>query len=116
MTLDQAEDGGLEVRWTAASDDVQVAGYRVFRDGGLLGTVGGSTLTFVDTDDLCEGSYLYEVVAFDGAGNESEPGRVRPTSCVGPRTLVGGPCVDGDRTLSQEGVACMPLPTLGPRC
>jgi chitodextrinase len=73
VTLDQVAEG-LEVRWTAASDNVQIAGYRFFRNDGLLGTVGGSMLTFVDTDDLCEGSYVYEVVAFDEAGNESEPG------------------------------------------
>ena len=65
------------ITWSAATDNVGVAGYRVYRatssDGEytLLGTT--TNLTFSDTDGVPGQSYWYRVTAYDAAGNESTP-------------------------------------------
>jgi chitodextrinase len=73
---------GWEVQWEPSTDDVGVAGYRVLRDGEEIGRVDGSTTSFTDTTDLCEGTYQYQVVAFDEAGNESDPASADPLIVV----------------------------------
>lgn len=55
--------------WTASTDNVGVAGYRVTRNGTVLpGTVTGTA--FSDAG-LSAGSYTYTVAALDAAGNTS---------------------------------------------
>jgi chitodextrinase len=58
----------VNLNWAAASDNVGVTGYRVFRDGSLLATVTGS-LTF--TDSPSRGNHSYCVRAIDAASNLS---------------------------------------------
>ena len=55
--------------WTASSDNVGVAGYRVFRNGSQVGTSSGTTYTA--TGLLCATSYAFGVAALDAAGNVS---------------------------------------------
>jgi uncharacterized delta-60 repeat protein len=61
--------GTIELSWAAATDDVGVTGYRVFRDNGstAISTVVGTT--FNDTGQL--GTHVYAVAAIDAAGNQS---------------------------------------------
>jgi len=57
------------VSWSASTDNVGVAGYRVSRDGSLLGT---TSSTFFDDSGLNpDQTYTYTVEAFDAAGNTS---------------------------------------------
>jgi chitodextrinase len=64
-----ASDSSIDITWAPSTDDVGVAGYRVFRDGSAAG-VAAST-SYLDTG-LAEGtSYSYQVSAFDTSGNES---------------------------------------------
>lgn len=56
--------------WTAATDNVAVTGYKVFRNGTLVnGNV--ATTSFTDTGLNPNTSYSYTVQAFDAAGNTS---------------------------------------------
>jgi hypothetical protein len=55
--------------WTASTDDSGVTGYRVSRDGAVLGTV--TTTQYNDSGLTPGATYLYSVVALDAAGNES---------------------------------------------
>ncbi|CAN5686015.1 hypothetical protein BH23CHL7_BH23CHL7_13480 [soil metagenome] len=57
----------IKLTWTAASDDLEVAGYTVTRDGQPLATVTG--LTFTDTNLAQAVSYSYSVTAFDSSNN-----------------------------------------------
>jgi hypothetical protein len=57
----------VSLSWPAASDDVGVAGYRVYRNDTLKATV--SSLGWVDTSVTAGASYSYRVAAFDAAGN-----------------------------------------------
>jgi len=55
--------------WSASTDNVGVAGYRVSRNGGSPSTV---TSTSYDDSGLTPGvTYTYTVVAFDASGNSS---------------------------------------------
>ena len=64
------EDGAAHVTWLAATDDVGVAKYEVFRDGSSIGSTRGTT--FGDPD-ISEGStYGYSVRAIDLSQNASE--------------------------------------------
>jgi chitodextrinase len=53
--------------WTAATDNVGVAGYRIYRNGGLVATT--TALTWTDSRQRLATTYY--VVAFDAAGNVS---------------------------------------------
>jgi hypothetical protein len=55
----------VKLSWSAASDDVAVYGYRVYRDGQPLHNVGAGTLTYLDQDVV--GSHSYTVDATDAA-------------------------------------------------
>lgn len=62
-----ATTNAIDLAWTAATDNVAVTGYRIFRDGGLISTVNG--ITFSDAG--LTGTHSYGVTAVDAAGNES---------------------------------------------
>ncbi len=66
LTATQTGSGSVALSWTSAADNVGVAGYRVSRNGTLLGTTG--VTTFVD-DTPISGSTTYAVSAYDAAGN-----------------------------------------------
>jgi hypothetical protein len=55
--------------WSASTDNRGVTGYRVSRNGTVLGTV--STLLYNDAGLTPGSSYTYSVVALDAAGNTS---------------------------------------------
>lgn len=58
----------VSLSWGISTDDTAVAGYRVTRNGAVLGTTNDTT--FLDLG-LAAGTYTYSVVAFDAAGNTS---------------------------------------------
>lgn len=55
--------------WTASTDNVGVAGYRVSRDGNLIATT--TATQWNDTGLVPLTTYVYTVVAFDANGNTS---------------------------------------------
>jgi chitodextrinase len=55
--------------WSAASDNVGVAGYGLYRGGTLVGTAAGTTGVF--TGLTCNTNYTLAIDAFDAAGNRS---------------------------------------------
>jgi hypothetical protein len=57
----------VTLSWRAASDNVAVTGYRVSRNGVLL----GRTTMLTWQDSVAAGSYTYSVAAYDAAGNIS---------------------------------------------
>ncbi len=64
----------VSLYWTAATDDVGVTDYRVYRDGTLVATVPG-TNTYYDITGLAIGTTLsLQVEAGDAAGNWSTDG------------------------------------------
>jgi chitodextrinase len=59
----------VSLSWNAASDDVGVARYRVFRDDISISTPTGTTYSNSSLSDNT--TYAYRVAAIDAAGNES---------------------------------------------
>ncbi len=65
----------VELTWAAASDNIGVTSYTIYRDEVALAMVGGNMLSFADTDVAPGMTYRYSVSAFDAAGNRSAPSR-----------------------------------------
>ena len=86
--------------WNASSDNVGVTGYRVYRDGTLLTTVGGTTPTWTDGSVAAGRSYTYAVSAIDAVGNESGRATTTVTTPGGTRTVVFAPT--DDATIDQS--------------
>ncbi len=63
----------LSFDWTAATDNVGVYEYKVYRGDELLKTLPAATLTYTDTALDANTEYTYSVYAYDRAGNESQP-------------------------------------------
>jgi chitodextrinase len=64
----------IRLSWNAATDNVGVAGYRVFRDGfpTPIATVTAGT-AFIDSFLIGSTTHSYVVQAFDASGNVSDP-------------------------------------------
>jgi chitodextrinase len=59
----------VNISWTASSDNVAVAGYKVYKNGNLVATI--SATSYSDTGLAASTSYTYAVSAYDSAGNVS---------------------------------------------
>ena len=71
LRADCATAAVVGLQWTAAVDNANIAGYRISRNGTLIGTT--FTSRFADTAVSGTASYRYVVTAFDSAGNTAEP-------------------------------------------
>jgi hypothetical protein len=59
----------VSLAWSASTDNVGVAGYRISRDGVQIGTT--TATTFTASGLSCGSAYTFSVTAFDAAGNAS---------------------------------------------
>jgi hypothetical protein len=59
----------IDLTWTPSTDNVRVSGYRIYRNGSLIGV--STTPSFASTGLAHSTSYTYTVVAYDPAGNTS---------------------------------------------
>lgn len=84
LAVTAASSTRVDLTWRAASDDAGVTGYRIYRDGAMVGTVGTAT-TYPDTTARAGATHDYHVRAVDAAGNESGPSETR--SITMPATL-----------------------------
>ena len=71
LSAQALSDQQVELSWQASTDNVAVAGYRVYRDGSEIASV--TDTVFFDSGLAAQTSYSYYVVAFDAAGNTSDP-------------------------------------------
>ena len=89
-------DVAISLAWSAATDDVAVAGYRVFRDGVRVGTATGTS--YQDVGLSAETSYSYTVSAYDAYWH------VSPLSApASATTLAAGQTVDAGVDESDAG-------------
>ena len=75
----------INVTWSAATDNVGVAGYRIFRNGTQVGST-ATALSYPDTGLAPSTQYTYTVVAFDAAGNASAPSSGSTATTLTPDT------------------------------
>jgi fibronectin type 3 domain-containing protein len=95
LSATAASSGEVDLRWGQASDNVGVAGYEVFRCGGVSCTdftrvaqVAATSTSYADTSVAASSSYSYRVRAIDAAGN------IGPYSNSANVTTPAGPDTD----------------------
>lgn len=125
LKVDSRDRRDIKLSWNAASDNVVVSGYRVYRDGSEspVATVNGTSI--VDAELNSSTDYVYTVSAFDLDGNESELSSeltastrsadyVRPRAQPLPETPSGSGSDKSSAPLIQDvdpGVEITPLAT-----
>src|SRR6266705_796131 len=91
LTATAIASNHVNLTWTAATDNVGVTGYTIYRGGTAIGTVRGTTSGYADFSTSPFITYSYTVDAFDGAGNHS--GQATPASATTPSASGGYPMV-----------------------
>ena len=87
----------INLAWTASTDNVGVAGYKIFRGGTQVGT--SATNSYSDAGLTASTSYLYTVSAYDAAGNNS----AQSSSQIGTTgAVVGG--INCDQATLQAAI------------
>ena len=79
----------IDLSWSASTDNVAVAGYRIFRNGSQVGTT--TETTYADTGLAASTTYTYVVTAFDAAGNMSASSGPLIVKTSAPPTLAAYP-------------------------
>jgi len=69
LTNTGASETSLSLSWSASTDNVGVAGYDVYRNGGKLGSTASTSYTFSGL--ACGTNYTLGVAAYDTSGNHS---------------------------------------------
>ncbi|MEK6968501.1 MAG: S8 family serine peptidase [Nanoarchaeota archaeon] len=69
LRLSSVSSTQVNILWNPSSDNVGVVGYKVFRGGVLIATVGSTS--YGDGTVSPDSSYQYQVSSYDGAGLES---------------------------------------------
>ncbi|PYC66999.1 glycoside hydrolase, partial [Streptomyces tateyamensis] len=67
LTVTGTTAGSVSLSWSAATDNVAVTGYNVYRNGTKVGTA--TTTSYTDTGLTAATAYQYTVSAYDAAGN-----------------------------------------------
>ena len=70
LTVTDAKDGKLNLKWNTATDNIAIDHYNIYRDGTLLTTT--TTTNYQDTGLTNGQTYCYQISATDTSGNEGE--------------------------------------------
>ncbi len=94
---------GLTLTWSAAEDDVAVAGYKIYNGAEVVAVVDGSIRSYKATGLTAETAYTFKVEAGDEAGNWSTDG---PSKAVTTKPLpdASAPTWPEDSTLAASNV------------
>ncbi|KAF1085776.1 Chitinase A1 precursor [Sporotomaculum syntrophicum] len=95
---------GLTLEWGAAVDNVKVTGYRIYKAGTIIETVGASNRTYNVTGLSAGTTYTFKVEAKDATGNWSTTGPSTTVTTVkaGSGSGGGGARVDKTPTTPPE--------------
>lgn len=81
VTARGISSNAILLNWSPSTDNVEVIGYRIYRDGMEIGTT--TSTTYHDTGLMPATSYSYTVRAFDAADNLSLPSNTATISTLG---------------------------------
>jgi hypothetical protein len=99
LTLTEPSSGQIRLAWSAATDNVGVTGYVVYRNNTVVTTVAGNVLTYTDNQPS-SATVEYYVRAKDAAGNESgDSNRVRRAGQGGGTNLATGKPIEASSTI-----------------
>jgi chitodextrinase len=71
LTASAASTSQINLSWNASTDNVGVAGYRIYRNGGTSPIASTAGTSYQDSGLTASTSYSYTVAAYDAAGNTS---------------------------------------------
>ena len=71
LTASTLSASQIDLSWNSSTDDIGIAGYKIYRDGTLIGR--SDIATYTDTGLAAATQYCYTIAAYDAAGNESGP-------------------------------------------
>lgn len=86
LAISNVTDADATLTWTAASDITAVTGYQIYRDGALIGTVDGSTLTYSVTGLSASTAYSFQVQAGNDDGMWTTDGPTVNVTTSAPST------------------------------
>jgi chitodextrinase len=92
-----AGESSIAVAWNASTDNVGVAGYRLYKDGAFVTTTTALAFTFASL--TCGTTYTFGADAYDAAGNVSSP-RASLTTAT---TACPAPPSGGDPVVAVAG-------------
>lgn len=96
----------IDLSWSAATDNVGVTGYEVFRDGGATAIATTNGTTFSDKGLAADSTHSYVVLAFDAAGNRSAMSNTASaTTFSAPPQDVTPPTVPSGLTATVDGAS-----------
>ncbi len=95
LTATAVLNTSVTLTWTAATDNVKVAGYKILRDGVLVGVV-REGVSFTDTGLKADTTYVYTVISFDLSDNSSVTSE--PLSVTTAVVISNGLTLDNDMT------------------
>jgi chitodextrinase len=96
ITASAITDRSLKLAWPAATDNVGVTGYKIFRNSVQVGT--SASAAYADSGLAPATTYTYAVVAYDAAGNLSEASANKPVTTQAADT--SAPTAPGKPTAS----------------
>ena len=100
LKVEGTSPDSVVLSWTAATDNVAVTAYDLFRDGKLLVNLNSKVFSYADTGLNASSTYTYTVQARDGAGNTSSL-----SAAVTAKTTAATPSKDSLAPTAPSGLA-----------
>ncbi|MFC5468967.1 carbohydrate binding domain-containing protein [Cohnella suwonensis] len=89
LTVTGTTSSSISLSWSAATDNVGVAEYAIYRGGAKVATVAAGTTSYTDAGLTASTTYAYTVTASDAAHNESaQSNAATGTTNTAPGNLV----------------------------
>jgi hypothetical protein len=113
LSVGGATTTSVTLSWSPSTDNVGVAGYRLFRDGSATATQGGSPYTFTGLN--CGTSHTFGVAAFDAAGRTSATSTVSgsTSACPAPAAAPAPPAPPAPTTTTSTVTTSSSTPSSG---
>ncbi len=105
--------GSVSLSWRAATDDVEVVSYVLYRDGAELIELLGSNQSYADTGLLSGTIYSYSLKAIDAAGNVSELSAALTLSTLTPTEPETGMTLEWVTPQARENGTYLELSEIG---
>jgi chitodextrinase len=114
--------GDVTLGWTAATDNVAIAGYRISRDGSVMATTAPGATSWTDASAAAGASYAYSVAAVDTSDNAGAaasvavtvPGTPDPSATPAPSASPGPTATPGPEPTPDPDPTPGPDPTSPP--